>query len=164
MFEFKLEEEFTTKRGISSLKYKTLFNSRSILSIKLILNAYTFSDLHHEKVITINTRTAKTVEPVEVFKNLRKLAAKCRNEQIKKINEVKKDYEPEDYGTIFDTMEFTTEELKSFTVGKKGITFRYPYTFGRTSIVFEPNADYFFSWKELKPFIKKSGLFGQFVR
>lgn len=163
-FDFKLEEEFSVNRGIQRLNYRTLFNSKNILSVKLTLDAITFSDLHYYKFITINTKTAKIIEPNEVFRNLRGLAAKCRKSQLNAIKEVKKEYSTDDYGTIFDNVNFTIEELKGFTVGKKGITFHYPYRFGRTSIMFEPESDYFFSWKELKPFIKRGGLLAQFVR
>lgn len=163
-FDFKLEEEFEVERGIQKLAFRTLFNSKNILSVKLTLDAITFSDLHYYKFITINTKTAKIIEPAEVFKNLRGLAVKCRKSQLRAINEAKKEYSPKDYGTLFDDVDFTIEELKGFTLGKKGITFHYPYRFGRTSIMFEPKSDYFFSWKELKPFIKRGGLLEQFIR
>ena len=163
-FKFNLKEEFKVERGIQNLNFKILHNSKNILSIKLSLDAYTFSDLHYYKFLTVNTKTATLIEPIDVFKNLRGLAAECRKSQLKAIAAAKRNYLPEDYGTLFDDMNFTPEELNGFTVGNKGITFHYPYRFGRTSIMFEPNGDYFFSWKKLKPFIKPRGLLTRFVR
>lgn len=119
-FDFKLEEEFSVERGIRNLNYKVLYNSKNILSIKLTLDAHTFSDLHYEKFLSINTKAAEMLEPYEVFKNLPRLAAECRKSQLKEIAFVKRNFLPEDYGTVFDSMDFTPEELNGFTVSEKG--------------------------------------------
>jgi hypothetical protein len=164
LFEFNIEKEINAERGIRKLEYKTLFNSENILSIKLSLDTYTFSDLHDVKFITLNTKTAEIIKPAEVFKNLNQLAKSCKKSRLKSINAVKRRYSRKDYGTLFDNIKFTTEELKGFTVENRGITFHYPYTFVRTAIMFEPNNDYFFSWKQLKPYLKTDGLFARFAR
>lgn len=62
-----------------------------------------------------------------------------------------------------EVLEFTKENLDDFSVGAKGLTFLYDAGYPHAIQAFEPNGRYFFSYSELKPYIKRGGLLGQFV-
>ena len=62
-----------------------------------------------------------------------------------------------------EVLEFNSENLNDFSVGPKGLTFWYDAGYPHAIQAFEPNGRYFFSYSELKPYIKRDGLLGQFV-
>ncbi|MEP6847432.1 MAG: hypothetical protein ABI999_01160 [Acidobacteriota bacterium] len=45
-----------------------------------------------------------------------------------------------------------------------GITILYDYQFPHVALAVQPDGRYFFTWQQLKPFIKQGGLLHQFVR
>ena len=62
-----------------------------------------------------------------------------------------------------EPLKFTIENLDEFSVGAKGITFLYDAGYPHAIQAFEPIGEYFFSYSELKPFIRRDGLLGQFI-
>ena len=58
---------------------------------------------------------------------------------------------------------FRLKHLNDFGVDDRGVTFRYNYGFPHVSRALEPEGRYFFSYDQLKPFIRKDGALGQFV-
>ena len=63
-----------------------------------------------------------------------------------------------------ESLVFKTENLDNFSVSSKGITFLYDAGFPHVIQALEPDGEYFFTYEELKPYIKLDGLLGQFVR
>jgi hypothetical protein len=61
-------------------------------------------------------------------------------------------------------LKFEVTNLGEFSVGRKGITFLYDAGFPHVIKAFEPQGRYSFSYSELKPYLKRSGPLGQFVR
>jgi hypothetical protein len=58
----------------------------------------------------------------------------------------------------------TLKDLQGFSVSPDGITFFFDYDFPHVSKSSEPPGEFFFSWKEMEPFIKRDGLLARFVR
>ena len=105
----------------------------------------------------------------DVFVKLSELAAKGKQRQaaeIKKaILEIKKeDPEEENPASLFENTDFTVENLDKFSVSDKGITFWYDYGFPHVILALQPEGRYFFSWAELKPFIRRASLLARFNR
>ncbi len=62
-----------------------------------------------------------------------------------------------------EVLEFKSENLNDFSVGAKGVTFLYDAGYPHAIQASEPKGRYFFSYSELKPYIKSDGLLWQFV-
>ena len=62
-----------------------------------------------------------------------------------------------------EPLRFTLENLDNFSVDPKGITFLYDAGYPHAIQAFEPVGRYFFSYSELKPYIKPDGPLRQFT-
>jgi hypothetical protein len=62
-----------------------------------------------------------------------------------------------------EALEFEPSDIDDFSVGDKGVTFLYDAGYPHVIQAFEPEGRYFFSYAELKPYIKRDGPLGQFV-
>ena len=62
-----------------------------------------------------------------------------------------------------EVQNFKIENLDDFSVGARGITFLYDAGYPHVIQAFEPEGKYFFSYAELKPYIKRDSILGQFV-
>ena len=63
-----------------------------------------------------------------------------------------------------EALEFKLSDIDDFSIGDKGITFLYDAGYPHAIQAFEPEGRYFFTYAELKPFIKRDGPLGQFVK
>jgi hypothetical protein len=167
-FDFKIQDELREIYWMETADYTVNYNKNFVLDVTLFVEgsgAYSSSSTKH---LIVNTKTGTRVKPSDVFTNLNGLAAlgkEALKNEIKADTERLKKEEPDFIpGEYFNKADFTTENLWVFTVSDKGITFHYDYGFPHVAQALQPDGDYFFSWSKLKPFIKKSGLFGQFVK
>jgi hypothetical protein len=63
-----------------------------------------------------------------------------------------------------EALEFKLSDIDDFSIGDKGVTFLYDAGYPHAIRAFEPEGRYFFSYAELKSFIKQDGPLGQFVK
>jgi hypothetical protein len=97
------------------------------------------------------------------------LATKGKQTQAAEIKrsivEIKKENpDEENPALLFETADFTVANLDRFSVSDKGITFWYDYGFPHIIQALQPEGRFFFSWTELKAFIKPDGLLARFNR
>ena len=64
----------------------------------------------------------------------------------------------------YDNLKFALKDLDEFSVTPKGITFLYDAGFPHVIKALEPEGHYFFTYSNLKPYIKRNGPLGQFVK
>ncbi|HEX9421955.1 MAG TPA: hypothetical protein VF899_01840 [Pyrinomonadaceae bacterium] len=84
--------------------------------------------------------------------------------QIEDENAASSDGEAKEWSKEADeNLKFEINNLDDFSVGRRGIIFLYDAGFPHAIKAFEPRGKYFFSYAELKPYIKRDGLLGQFV-
>jgi hypothetical protein len=167
-FAFTLREEISELFWLENALYTVNYNKYNILDVTLMIEgsgAYPSSSL---KYLIVNTKTGTRLKPSDVFTNtagLTALGQKALAEEIKSETEVLKKEEPDfDPAGYFREAVFTADNLWAFTVSDDGLTFHYDYGFPHVAQALEPTGDFTFSWAELKPFIKKDGLFGRFVK
>ena len=73
-----------------------------------------------------------------------------------------KDIEPE---LLFkDSAEYQKVSLNEFSVDENGITFRHDYGYPHVVQALQPNGEFFFTWAQLKPYIKAGGLLSRLSR
>lgn len=168
-FDFNLRDEINEIQWLEEASYEADYNKNGILGLTLTMSGTGAYPSVYSKPVIVNLKTGNKVQPADVFIKLNELAAKNKKAQqneIKKIlAEFKKEYPNEEYPTdFFENADFKAENLKEFTVSDKGVTFWYDYGFPHAAKALQPEGRYFFSWAELKPFIKRDGLLARFVR
>jgi hypothetical protein len=61
-------------------------------------------------------------------------------------------------------LKFTNESFNEFSVDDKGVTILYDAGFPHAIKALQPDGRYFFTWAEIKPFIKPNGLLSRLAR
>jgi len=169
VFDFRVQDEISDIQWLEEASYAVNYNKNGILGVTISVmgsGAYP-SEANHP--IIANLKTGGRVLAKDVFVKLSELAAKGKKTQEAEIKraiiEIKKENsEEENPASLFENTDFTVENLDKFSISDKGITFWYDYGFPHVIMALQPEGRYFFSWTELKPFIKPDGLLAQFNR
>jgi len=123
---------------------------------------------NYDKSVIVNLKTGEKIRARDVFINLPELAAKCKTAQREEIKnalaQIKKDQSGEENPEqLFENSDYTVKHLDEFFVSDKGVTFWYDYGFPHVALALEPEGRYFFTFAELKSFIRRDGLLARFV-
>ena len=165
-----IEEEKGEIQWLEEADYEVKYNKNGILTITLFVTGTGAYPSTFLKTVVVDLKTGNRVAPQDVFTNLAKLAAKAKEKQKaeveKSLKEIKSDPANKDYDdfNFFENTDFTVENLEEFAVDDKGVTFIYDYGFPHVIFALQPDGKYFFSWAELKPFIRRGGLLAKFIR
>jgi len=122
------------------------------------------------KTVVVDTLIGDRVKPPDTFKNLSRLVALVKKSQkaeiAKAIKAIRKDpdFREPDPKTLFGSANFTTDDLDWFSISQKGVTFNYDYGFPHVIQALQPDGKFFFSWKQLKPYIKAGSLLSRVAR
>lgn len=167
---FNLKEELTEIQWLEEASYEVNYNKNGILDVTIWLSGSGAYPSVYQKTVVVNLKTGAQVRPQDVFTNLGRLAATVKEAQQEEIKtateEYKKDPETADFdgAEYFRDADFTVKNLDEFTVSDKGVTFIYNYGFPHVVLALEPEGRFFYSWAELKPFIRRDGLLARFAR
>lgn len=166
---FNLKEEMGEFQWLEDASYEVKYNKNGFLDIVLSMEGSAAYPSSFNKEVVVDTKNGVQITPAGVFTNLKGLAAKIKSAQqaeIKKaIVQIKKDNpEEENPANLFTESNYTVKNLDEFSVSDKGVEFLYNYAFPHAIQAWQPDGRYFFSWAQLKPFVKTDGLFGKFVR
>jgi hypothetical protein len=166
-------DEYRQDRWLEEFGYKVNYNRNHILDVTFTQSGSGAYPDTHTKHFAINLKDGNVIKPSDVFLSDKSqtLAALVNNKlqgELKKILEElsASKSDPEDSRIAKEAQEplkFTIENLDEFSIGAKGITFLYDAGYPHVIQALEPNGEYFFSYSELKPFIKRDGLLGQFI-
>lgn len=165
-----VQEEKGEYQWLEEADYEVGYNKNGILSIYLWMTGTAAYPSTNDKHIVVNLKTGNQIKPEEIFTNLAGLAAEAKKRQQEEMKKAKEEYKKDvdsadfDGSPYFDDADFTVENLNEFSVSEKGVTFYYDYGFPRVILALQPDGEYFFSWSELKPYIKRGGLLEQFNR
>jgi hypothetical protein len=165
-FEITLDQ-IKTELGIIELSYKINYNKNFILDITLTQESQQAYPWTEKRFIVLDLRTGKRVKLDELFKakSVGKITKMIQSAMKRELE--KKDFEPETAFAFKSEVKLETvklSDLEGFSVSDKGITFLFDYDFNFASLADEPAGRYFFSWKQLKPYMKTTGLFAKFVK
>lgn len=166
-------DEYRQDRWLEEFAYKVNYNRNHILDVTFTQSGSGAYPDTHTKHFAINLKDGNVIKASEVFMGDKSeaLAALVNNKlqgELKTILEElsASNSDPEDMRIAQEAQEplkFSTENLDEFSVGAKGITFLYDAGYPHAIQAFEPIGAYFFSYAELKRFIKRDGLLGQFI-
>jgi hypothetical protein len=173
LFDFDLKKDIAEDFLLDDAYYKVLYNKKGILNVLLSVDFSAAHESHYDKSVVINLNTGERVKPSDVFIKLKleQLAAEVdKNLQAEitdTLKEIEKDYDAETLEYVknqFGERTASIEDLEEFSVSDQGVTFIYHYYFSHISRNYEPSGEFFFSFQDLKPFIRRDGLLARFVR
>lgn len=177
VFETTLQENLGDYDWLSEMSYAVNYNKNGILDIALTMEGVGAYPDQSTKNLVIDLKTGEQVKFADVFKteSLDKFAplvdAKLKAENADTIKSIEEDkssgYTKEDNDSFkeqLDALSFTAETFDEFSVSDEGVTIFYDAGFPHVIQALQPAGRYFFTWAEVKPFIKPDGLLGKFVR
>jgi hypothetical protein len=167
----KLKEEMDEFQWLEGADYEVGYNDKYILSISLSMEGSAAYPSGVTKNVVVDLHSGLRVKPVDLFTNLPGLLARVRRmmnkEVARSIVEIRKDpenNEPHPEEIFKEQAKYHPLSLNEFVVSDKGVTFIHDYGFPHVIQALQPDGGFFFSWAQLKPYIKRGGLLGQFVR
>ena len=166
--------EYRDGNWLMEFSYKVNYNKNGLLDITFTqdgLGAYPDTQTRH---FAINLKNGNVIKASDVFiasslPALRTMLDGKLQSELKEILESLKNSksDPEDVRIASEAQEpqgYTIENLDDFEVGAKGVTFLYDAGYPHVIQAFEPNGRYFFSYLELKPFVRRDGPLGLFIQ
>jgi hypothetical protein len=178
VFETTLQENQGEYHWLSEMSYTVNYNKNGILDIALTQEGVGAYPDGQTVNLVVDLKTGEAIKFRDVFKSnsLTRFAemvnTKLNSEKqdtIQRINrgefggendkEANESLKEQVSGLIF-----TAETFNEFSINDKGVTIIYDAGFPHVIKAAQPDGRYFFTWAELKPFIKPDGLLGRFVR
>jgi hypothetical protein len=167
VLDINLREEMREYQWLEEADYKVLYNRNGVLSIELWMTGTAAYPDGVTKRIVVDIQNGKRVSIADAFSRLPQLATLIRKAQIQEVKKATEemksdpDAQPEQ---LFSETNFTTEDLKEFSVNDKGVTFYYDYGFPHVLEGLQPDGEFMFDWQTLKPFVRRDGLLARFIR
>jgi hypothetical protein len=165
--------EYRQDRWLDEFGYKVNFNKNSILDITFTQSGSGAYPDTHTRHFAINLKNGSVIKASDVFETdkLTTLSAMVNRKLQSELRKILADLgesksDPEDIRIskeAGEVQEFKIENLDDFSVSTRGITFLYDAGYPHAIQAFEPEGRYFFSYAELKPYIKRDGILWQFV-
>jgi len=166
-------EEYRQDGWLSEFDYKINYNKNYLLDITFSqsgMGAYPDTQTKH---FLINLKSGLVIKAADIFNpdSLATLATmvhqklKAETREIIKEVEVDKDSDADQKSSLkeqLDQLKFDVENLDEFSVRDKGVTFLYDAGFPHVIQALQPDGRYFFSYTELRPYIKRNGPLGVF--
>lgn len=166
---FNLRDEISEIQWLEDADFEVLHNANGVLTVYLSLSGVGAYPSVYGKHAVVDLKTGLRVGPKAVFVNEPGLAAMVKEIQAEEVKaaiaaiKADKEYGTDDPSTLFESTDFTPDNLDGFSVDSKGVTFYYDYGFPRVIKVFEPEGNYFVPWSKMKPFVRSGGLLARFV-
>jgi len=166
--------EYREDNWLEEFDYKVNYNKNHILDLTFTQSgsgAYPDTQTKH---FAINLQDGAVIKASNAFAadKLDALTALVRSkfqaelaQNLKDLADSKSD--PEDIRIAKEAqeaLEFKLSDIDDFSIGDKGVTFLYDAGYPHVIQALEPNGEYFFSYSELRPYIKRDGPLGQFIQ
>lgn len=179
VFETTLAENLSGNDWLSEMSYKVNYNKYGILDISLTQEGVgAYPDTQTSNLV-IDLKTGAQVKFEDVFRTENRAEFAAMVDQrlnaekrgiIKEIDDGKfsdgaNDKEANNLlKEQLEGLKFTAENFNEFIISGQGVTILYDAGFPHVIQAAEPDGRYFFTWAEIKPFIKPAGLLGRFIR
>ena len=173
IFDYSLKE-YREDAWLSEFDYVVNYNAHQLLDITFSQSGSGAYPDQQTKHFLIDLRSGKLLKAADVFvaEKLPDLTARIDvklHAELKDILERLRasHSDAEDLKMASEAQEpltYAQDDLDNFSVGSKGVTFLYDAGYPHAIDAFAPNGRYFFSYAELKPFIKPDGPLGQFIQ
>lgn len=171
VLNLKLNDELRDYQWLEDADYEVGYNKNGILSLSLFMEGSAAYPSSTTKYVVVDLKTGSRATPAAAFTNtagLLALVKKAKQKEIAQaIIDIKKDKEnneehPEEL--FNDSYKYSPVKLDEFSVSDKGVTFHYDYGFPHVIQALQPSGEFFFTWTQLRPYIKPGGLLSRFKR
>jgi hypothetical protein len=165
-----VNEEIKEAQWLEEASFDVKYNKNGALAVDLTIEGSGAYPSGSTKTVVIDTKTGMRVTPAISFNNLSGLASAVKKEQKKEIakaiDDIKKDPDAgeSDPSTLFTDADFKAKDLDWFSISDKGVTFKYDYGFPHVIQALQPAGEFFFSWRQLQPYIKPGSLLSRIAR
>jgi hypothetical protein len=170
----ELQTEAQEYSWMTAINYRVNYNQNFLLDLTLTEEGMGAYPDAFERHVVVDLRSGRSLHAGDVFdrasmKTLVALVNKAMEaEKQAKIAEVTSADRGENaaLGIVQQLQEhtFRLKHLNDFMVDDRGVTFRYEYGFPHVIKAAQPEGRYFFSYADLKPFIRPDGALAQFVQ
>jgi hypothetical protein len=160
--------EYRADTWLSEFDYKVNYNRNYILDITFMQDGVGAYPDTHTRHFAINLRNGELIKATDAFNSasLDELAAlvdkKLQAENQETIRDSGDDRETA--RDLLKDLKFKASDLDEFSISDKGITFLFDAEFPHVVQALQPAGQYFFSFAELKSYIKRDGPLALFVR
>jgi hypothetical protein len=160
--------EYRAETWLSEFDYKVNYNRNFILDITFMQEGIGAYPDTHTKHFAINLRNGELIKAADAFESssLDELAAlvdkKLQIENQETIRDSGDDRETAK--DLLKDLKFEARHLNEFSISAKGITFLYDAEFPHVVQAFQPAGQYFFSFAELKRYIRRNGPLASFLQ
>ncbi|MBW4580193.1 MAG: DUF4163 domain-containing protein [Tildeniella nuda ZEHNDER 1965/U140] len=157
----ELRAEFQKSWWLSEIDYTVHYNQRALLDLTFTISGVGAYPSTYDKHRLVNLKTGKIVNAADVFKResvgtIAVMVNKVMQAEMKQAI-ANGDKEGADLREQLSRQRFQIKHLNSFTVSDKGITFLYDFGFPHVMLALEPSGRYFFSYDQLRAYIKLDG-------
>jgi hypothetical protein len=160
--------EYRREPGLLSFDYKVNYNKNYLLDITFTDETEGAYPETHTKHFLISLKNGKVIKAAEAFNPeslaaLARMADKKLKDEIKELlqaNEEDKSSDADQKSMVKDQLselKFVVKNLDEFAVSDKGVTFLYDAGFPHVIRALQPTGEYFFSYAELRPQIRRNG-------
>ena len=160
--------EYRADTWLSEFDYKVNYNRNFILDITFTQDGIgAYPDTHH-KHFAINLRNGELIKAADAFDSasLDALAEMVDKKLQAENQETIRDSggDRETARDLLKDLKFKASDLDEFSISDKGVTFLYDAGFPHAVQALQPVGKYFFSFAELRSYIKRDGPLGVFIR
>ncbi len=163
--------EYREDTWLDEFNYKVNYNKNFILDITFEQNGMGAYPDGQTKNFAISLKTGELIKARDIFKpealkTLSEMVDKMLQEENRRtIEESTGDAALTDEDKeMLRALKFEVANLDDFSISDKGITFLYDAGFPHVIQALEPAGEYFFSYSELRPYIKPEGPVGLLAR
>jgi hypothetical protein len=169
VIDLRLKDEMNEFQWLESADFEVKYNKNGILCVEDSMEGTAAYPSDVSKIVCVDTRTGVRARPADVFTNIVGLTAMVRkaqeSEKRKAIPQIKKDNpDVEEPEQLFGDKRLTAKDLDGYEVSDKGVTFHYDYEFPHVAQGLQPDGNFFYTWSQLRPYIKKGGLLTRVAR
>lgn len=174
VYETTLKESMEDT-GVGDLDYVVNYNGSGILDITLTMEYSAAYPSTSNKNLVVDLKTGEQVKFADVLTADAAFAAmidkKLQAEKAEILKSIQDDKEESQESKdaakeAVEPLKFTVENFETceIRVNDKGVAILYDAEFPHVIQALQPAGNYFFTYAQLKPFIKKENLLGKFVR
>jgi hypothetical protein len=160
----ELRAEFQDTWWLSEIDYTVNYNQNALLDLTFTISGVGAYPSAYDKHRLVSLKTGKLLKESDVFKRqsfgtIAVMVDKAMQAEMKAAI-AKGNQDGADIRDQLSNRRFQIRNLNSFSISDKGITFLYNFDFPHVILALQPSGRYFFSYDQLKAYIKPDGALG----
>jgi hypothetical protein len=172
-FEISREENLSGEdQSLVSFDYRVLYNAHEIFDVAITAETVGAYPTNDTRYYVFDIRSGSQVTYPDVFNEsslsslLLKIGQAIKRELAAHPNarEEYNELHSDSYNDPPPINKLQFKDLAGFSISNRGVTFIYDYQFPHVALALQPPGKFFFSWNQLKPFIRRDSLLARFIR